>query len=123
MSNSTGSGLWDRAGLLAWPLNEGRTVINKHREHFRRIIVLTPANGSSGFPQSPKHKYDWRTFVLEFLHGSLTIAWYVVALVEMSMLIGLTRFGKFVAASSDDLSRDEGGHNVLPDPASSSEDR
>jgi hypothetical protein len=84
--------------------------------------VATPLNGSSSFPQSQMQKYGWRTFVLEFLHGSLTIAWYLLALVEMSMLIGLTRFGEFVADSSDDLSKDNGTHNALLKPKSS-EDR
>jgi len=72
--------------------------------------VVIPSNGFSRYPLSRTQKYDWRTFVLEFLHGLLTVAWYVVALVEMSMLIGLTRLGEAVAPSSDDLSKDDGRH-------------
>lgn len=85
--------------------------------------MVIPSNGSSRFPQSRTQKYDWRTFILEFLHGVLTIAWYLVSLIEMSMLIGLTRFGKFVAASSVDPGKDNGRHNPLFERASSSEDR
>jgi hypothetical protein len=85
--------------------------------------VVIPSNGSSRFLQSRTHKYDWRTFVLEFLHGLLTVAWYAVALVEMTMLVGLKRLGTFIAPSSDDLKKDDGKHNVLLEPASSSEDR
>jgi hypothetical protein len=72
--------------------------------------VVIPSNGSSRYPLSRTQKYDWRTIVLEFLHGLLTVAWYVVALVEMSMLIGLTRLGEAVTPSSDDLGKDDGRH-------------
>ena len=72
--------------------------------------MVIPSNGSSHYRHSRTPKYNWRIFVLEFLHGILTVAWYVVALVEMSMLIGLTRLGEAVAPSSDDLSEDVGRH-------------
>ena len=81
------------------------------------------SNRSSRFPQSRAQTYDWRTFFLEFLYGLLAIAWYILALAEMSMLRRLTWLGKFVAPSSCDLSKDGGGHNVLLEPLSSSEDR
>jgi hypothetical protein len=72
--------------------------------------MVIPSNGSGRYPLSQTQKYGWRTFVLEFLHGLLTVAWYVVALVEMSMLIGVTRLGEAVAPSSDDLGKDDGRH-------------
>ena len=82
--------------------------------------MVIPSNGSGRYPLSQTQKYGWRTFVLEFLHGLLTVAWYVVALVEMSMLKGLTGLGNLVAPSSEDVSNDGGERNVLPEEAESS---
>lgn len=84
--------------------------------------MATPSSISSGFPQRQLQEYGWRTFILEFFHGLLTVAWYLVALVEMSMLMGLNRLGKLTAHSPDDGSNIDESHDVLLEPASSFED-
>ena len=88
-----------------------------------RIFVAIPSRSSSGFLQLQTQKYDWRTFILKSFHGLLTVAGYLVASVEMPMLIGLNRLGKLTTLSPDDLSRDDAKYDVLLEPTSSSEDR
>ena len=80
--------------------------------------MAIPSNGSTHFPRSQRQTYDWRTFCMESLYGLLTIAWYLLALVEMFMLKGLTQLGKCLSPSSADLSEDGGRHNELLEPAS-----
>ena len=82
--------------------------------------MVMPSNRSSSPPLPRTRAYGWRTFFLEFLYGLLAIAWYLFALVEMSMLKGLTGLGNLVAPSSDDVSKDGGERNVLPEEAESS---
>ena len=85
--------------------------------------MVKPSNGSLRFPQSQTQTYDWRTFFLEFLYGLFLVAWYLLALAEMSMFRGLTWLGRFITPASGDLSKGGGRRNVLLEPASSSEDR
>jgi hypothetical protein len=82
--------------------------------------MVMPSNGSSSSPQPQKQTYDWRTFLLEYLYGLLAIVWYLFALPEMFLLRGLTRLGKLVAPSSDDVSKDVSERSVLPEEAKSS---
>jgi len=82
--------------------------------------MVMPSNRSSISLLPQTQTYCWRTFFLEFLYGLLAIAWYLLALVEMSMLKGLTGLGNLVAPSSDDVSKDGGERNVLPEEAESS---
>lgn len=84
--------------------------------------MAIPSSRSSGFSQSRSQEYGWRIFILEFFHGLLTVAWYLVALVEMSMLMGLNRLGRLAALSRDDVSKVDQSHDVLMEPASSFED-
>lgn len=84
--------------------------------------MAIPSSRSSGFPQSQSQEYGWRIFILEFFHGLLTVAWYLVALVEMSMLMGLNRLGKLTALSPDDICKVDESHDVLLEPVSSFED-
>ena len=71
--------------------------------------MVIPSNRSGSFPQSQAQTYDWRTFLLEFLYGVLTIAWLLLALLEMSVLKGLTRLEKLARSSSDDPGNNSGG--------------
>ncbi len=80
-----------------------------------------PSDGSGRFPRSRTQTYDWRTFLLEFLYGLLTIAGCFLALPEMFILSGLKRLGEHVVPSSDDLRNDGSEYNVLPELASSSD--
>ena len=82
--------------------------------------MVMPSNGSSSSPQPQKQTYDWRAFLLEYLYGLLAIAWYFFALPEMFLLRGLTRLGKLVAPSSDDVGKDVSERSVLPEEAESS---
>jgi hypothetical protein len=82
--------------------------------------VVIPSNRSGSFPQLQTQTYEWRTFLLEFLYGLLTIVWLLLALPEMSVLKGLTRLERLVRSSFDDPGRNSGGRSVPSDESESS---
>ena len=56
------------------------------------------------YSRSQLQTYGWRAFCVEFLCGTLVVAWYLLSLAERTTLRGLTQLEKFAAPSSDDLS-------------------
>ncbi len=82
--------------------------------------MVMPSNRSSSSPPPQEQTFVWRTFLLEVLCGLLTVAWCLLALPEMFLLRALTRLGKAVDSSSDNVSKDVGERSVLPEEAESS---
>lgn len=82
--------------------------------------MVIPSNRSGSFPQPQTQTYEWRTFLLEFLYGLLTIVWLLLALPEMSVLKGLTWLEKLARSSSDDPGKNSGGRSVPSDESESS---
>jgi hypothetical protein len=70
--------------------------------------MIIPSNRSGSFPQSQTQTYEWRTFLLEFLYGLLTIVWLFLALAEISAFKGLTRLEKLALSLSDEPSENSG---------------
>lgn len=82
--------------------------------------MVMSSNGFSRFPQSQMPADEWRTFLLEFLYGLLTIAWYLLAFAERFTFRGLTRLEECALFSSDDPSKNRGGRSVSCDESKSS---
>jgi hypothetical protein len=77
--------------------------------------MVISSNRSGRFPQSQTQTYEWRTFLLEFLYGILTIVWLFLALAEITVFKGLTRLEKLALSLCDDTSKNSGDRGVLCD--------
>ena len=77
-----------------------------------------PSNKSSIISQVKSG--GWRIFLLEYLCGVLTVAWYLFALAERSTFRVLTSLTKYADSFSDDPSRGGGEFCVLFDDPESS---
>ena len=62
------------------------------------------SNGPDSYSRSQLQAYGWRAFCVEFLCGTLAVAWYLLSLAERTTLRGLTQLENLAAPSSDDLS-------------------
>jgi hypothetical protein len=82
--------------------------------------VVIPSNRFGSFSQSQTQTYEWRTFLVEFFYGLLTIVWLLLALPEMAVLKGLTRLEKLALSSCDDPSMNSGGRSEPCDESESS---
>jgi hypothetical protein len=72
--------------------------------------MAIPSNRSGNFSQG--NPCGWRALFLESLCGTLTVAWYLVALAERSIFSALTHLTDFTDAFLDGPTRDGGQFDV-----------